>query len=273
MTDKTAPRLTGIPETLLIPLFIRARETGRSDALLKDDKAVELVGRIAYDFSRIKLQQHDILGLILRVREFDRFVRKFLEAHPDGVVVHIGCGLDARFERLDNGRVEWFDLDLPEVIRLRQELMPPASARCHLLATSVFDPGWMEALAAHRPGPVLFVVEGVFPFFEAAQLRALLQQLRSRFPGAELVFDAHAPWVMHSDNLQLALSGVKARLRFGLRRPRDVESWAEGIRLLEEWYYFGTAEPRVRPYRWMYRIPFLRRSTGIFHYLLGESLS
>lgn len=269
MTGKTAPLLTGVAETLLIPLYVRARETSRADALLKDDAAVDLVGRIAYDFPRIRLQGHDLLGLILRVREFDRFIKDFLQAHPDGVVVHIGCGLDTRFERLDNDQVEWYDLDLPEVIRLREELIRPESDRYHRIAASVFEPGWMERVRAHRPRPLLFLAEGVFPYFELARVQSLVRTLRAEFPGAELVFDAQVPWVMRADNLQLLLSRVKARLRFGLKHPRDVETWAEGIRLLEEWYYFGTDEARVRPYRWMYRIAFLRRSVGIFHYRLG----
>ncbi len=124
MTEKISPALEGVAETLLIPLFIRAKEACREDALLKDETAVELVKRIDFDFSRIKLQEHDVLGLVLRVREFDRFARDFLAKHPDGVVVHIGCGFDTRFDRVDNGKVEWFDLDLPEVVRSPAQAYP-----------------------------------------------------------------------------------------------------------------------------------------------------
>jgi O-methyltransferase involved in polyketide biosynthesis len=270
MTETISPNLRGVPETLLIPLYVRATESQRPDAMLKDEKAVEMVRRIDFDFSRIKLQGHDLLGLILRVSEFDRFVRNFLAAHPDGVVVHIGCGLDTRFERVDNGRVEWYDLDLPEVIELRRKLIRAENGRYHLLDCSVFDPAWMETVSAHRPRPFLFIAEGVFPYFEVSQIKSLVQKLHATFPGAELVFDAHRPWVIKTDNWQLALSKVKARLRFGLQHGHDVEAWDDGIRMLEEWFYFGTDEPRIRPYRWMYAIPFLRKSTGIFHYLLGQ---
>lgn len=270
MSEKISPALYGVAETLLIPLYIRAMETQRADALLRDHSAVKIINCIDYDFSRIKLQGHDLLGLILRVREFDRFVRDFLMIHPDGVIVHIGCGLDTRFERVDNGRVEWYDLDLPEVVELRSKLIPTKSSRYHLLDCSVFDRVWVETVSAHRPRPCLFITEGVFPYFEAAQLKTLVLQLRDAFPGAELVFDAHRPWVIKTDNWQLSLSKVKARLRFGLQNGRDVEAWGDGIRMLEEWFYFGTDESRVRAYHWMYHIGFLRKSTGIFHYRLGE---
>jgi O-methyltransferase involved in polyketide biosynthesis len=269
MPEKISPTLYGVAETLLIPLYVRATETQRADALLKDETALRIVGRIDFDFSRIKLQKHDVLGLILRVREFDRFARGFLVAHPDGVVVHIGCGLDTRFERVDNGRVDWYDLDLPEVINLRSGLIRTDGGRYHLLDCSVFDPAWMEMVSTHHPRPFLFLAEGVFPYFEVPQIRSLVQKLYAAFPGAELVFDAHRPWVIQTDNWQLALSKVKARLHFALKHGSDVEDWGDGIRMLEEWYYFGTDESRIRPYRWMYAIPFLRKSTGIFHYQLG----
>jgi O-methyltransferase involved in polyketide biosynthesis len=210
-----------------------------------------------------------VLGLVLRVREFDRFARDFLAAHPDGVVVHIGCGLDTRFERVDNGRVEWYDLDLPEVIQLRRKLIRDDSGRYHLLDCSVFDPAWLETVGAHRPRPFLFIAEGVFPYFDEVQVKCLVKSLQSSFLGAELVFDAHTPWVIWGDNLQLKFSKITARLKFALKHGRDVESWSAGIRMLEEWHYYGTDEPRVRPFRFMYTISFLRNSTGIFHYRLG----
>jgi O-methyltransferase involved in polyketide biosynthesis len=269
MAEAISPNLQGVPETLLIPLYVRAMESQRTDAMLKDEKAVEMVRRIGYDFSRIKLQGHDVLGIVLRLREFDRFGRDFLTAHPEAVVVHIGCGLDTRFERLDNGRVTWYDLDLPEVIDLRRKLIPAEAGRYHLLDRSVLDPGWMEVVGRHRPQPFLFLAEGVFPYFDEAQVMSLVQHLRTAFPGAELVFDAHTPWVLRADNFQLVFSRVEARLRFALKHGRDVEAWADGTHMLEEWFYFGTDEPRLRPYRWMYNIGFLRKSTGIFHYRLG----
>jgi len=269
MNEKNFPTLYGISETLLIPLYVRAKETRRADAMLKDETAVQMVNRIDYDFSRIKLQGHDELGVILRVREFDRFARDFMAAHPDGVIVHIGCGLDTRFERVDNGRVEWYDLDLPEVIQLRRMLIRDEGGCYHLLDCSVFDPAWIETVSAHRPRPFLFIAEGVFPYFETEQIKSLVLTLQKEFPGAEIVFDAHTPWVVHADNLQLALTKVKARMKFSLKHGRDVEAWGDGIRMLEEWFYFGTDEPRVHPYRWMVRMEFLRKSTGIFHYQLG----
>jgi len=270
MTETTRINLGGVSETLLIPLYIRAKETQRPDAMLKDEKAEVMVRQVDYDFSRIKLQKHDEVGLILRVREFDRFASDFLANHPYSTVVHIGCGLDTRFERVDNGRVEWYDLDLPYVIKLRRELISEEGEHHHLLSGSVFDYAWMDAVKEKCQRPFLFIAEGVFPYFEEAQIKALVLRLLNDFPGAELVCDAHTPFVIWTDNLQLIFSKMGARLHWGLKHGKDVELWGEGISLMEEWFFFGTDEPRLSAYRWMRCIPLMGKSTGIFHYQLGK---
>ncbi len=270
MTEQVSQLLGGVPETLLITLYRRAVESQRPDALIHDAKAVEVVRKLDYDFARLRLQGHDEVSLVMRVRYFDRKVQDFLRRNPGAAVVHLGCGFDTRFERVDDGRVQWFDLDLPEVIALRRKLIGGETERYHLLSGSAFEDAWLEALNPYLDKAFLFVAEGVLIYFDEAQVKALVRKLRERFPGAELVCDASTPFVIRSDNLQLMFSGVKARLRWGLKHGRDVESWGEGIAMLEEWFYFDDPEPRMAAYRWMRHIALLGKSTGIFHYRLGN---
>jgi O-methyltransferase involved in polyketide biosynthesis len=259
-----------VSETLFIPLYFRAKETQRPDALMKDEQAVALVKQLNYDFTQIKLQSHDEVAIILRLREFDRFARDFLDRHPDGVVVHIGCGLDTRSTRVDNGQVEWYDLDLPEVIELRRKLIGGEGPRYHLLACSMFDHAWLDTLSVHRPRPFLFMAEGVLQYFTEAQVKSLVLTLKECFPGAELVCDAATPFMIRLDNLHLVFWKISARLRWGLAHGRDVESWGEGIRLLDEWFYFERPEPRLGAMQMIRHIPALRKASGIFHYRLGQ---
>ena len=269
MPEKILQNLNGVSETLLMTLYARARESQRPDAMLKDDKAVAMVNQIECDFSRLKMQRHDEIAVIMRMRKFDNHVRDFLTRNPNAVVVHIGCGLDTRFERVDNGRVQWFDLDLPDVIELRRKLISDENSRHHMLASSVFDDGWLAEVNRYKPRPFMFIAEGVFPYFEESQVKALLLKLREKFSGSELVCDAHTPFGIWANNLQLAYFKINARLHWGLKRARDVENWGDGISLLEEWFYFEDTELRMHPYRWMRHFPFLGRSTGIFRYRLG----
>jgi O-methyltransferase involved in polyketide biosynthesis len=260
----------GIAETLLIPLYIRAMESRRPDALIKDDRAVMLIKQIDYDFSRLRLEGHDHVAIILRNREFDRHARDFLARCPEAVVVHIGCGLDSRFERVDNGQVEWYDLDLPEVIDLRRKFIGGEGPRYHLLGYSVFDSAWLEMVSTHHPRPFLFLAEGVLMYFEEAQVKLLVLALRNHFPGSELVCDAETPFGIWANNFKLSFSRVGARLRWGLKHSRDLESWGDDISMVDEWFYIDCPEPRLGVPQWARHFPFLSKASGIFHYQLGE---
>lgn len=270
MAEKKCVDLDNVSETLLITLYTRACESQRPDAVFKDEKSVEMVKRIDYDFSRARMQAHDEAAIIIRLREFDRFTREFLVRYPDAVVVHIGCGLDTRFDRVDNGLVEWYDLDLPHVINLRRELMGEDRGRYHLVGSSVFEDDWLETVNMHRQLPFLFLAEGVLPYFEEDQVRLLFRKLRDHFPGAEFIFDAMSPFVIWVDNLQLKHAKMEARLHWGLKNVRDIEKWSEDFRMLEEWYYFDHPEPRLKKYYWIRHFPAIAKSSGILHYQLGS---
>ena len=272
MPEMTYPNLDGVAETTLITLYIRAMESQHPDALIKDEKAVALVNQIGADFDRIKqvkMDEEDKVTIILRSREFDRYTRDFMERRPQAVVVHFGCGLDARFERVDNGTVEWYDLDLPEVIELRRQFIGGERERYHLLGSSVFDCAWFNALDAHRSRPLLVLGEGVFMYFKETQVKALVLALQEHFPGAELIFDAFSPLLVRANNIRMALSKIGARYNWGLKRGEELESWGPGIRLLDEWGYFDRPEPRLAKISWMRHIPLLARVLRIYHYQLG----
>jgi O-methyltransferase involved in polyketide biosynthesis len=259
-----------VAETLMIPLFFRARQSGRPDALLIDKAAVELVEKIDFDFSRIRLQKHDEAALILRVREFDRMAGDFLTRYPNATVVHIGCGLDTRFERLDNGQVQWYDLDLPEVIELRKKLGLMDKARYHTISSSVFDFNWIEDLSHTKHKAMLFIAEAVLEYFQEDQVKNLILKLRECFPGAELICDETTPLMVFLDNLHLMFTKFRARMQWGMDHPKDLETWAEGIRLMEEYYYFDRPEPSLGAMQWVRYFPILAKGTGIFHYKLGK---
>ena len=270
MPDISSQALSGVSETLLTTIYLRATESQRPDALIRDEKAVALVKRIDYDFSRFKFGEDDQVSIVLRTRELDRHARDFLAKYPEGVVVHIGCGLDTRFERVDNGKAEWYDLDLPDVIELRRKLIGDEGARYRLLACSVLDNTWLNTVSAHRQSAFLFLAEGVLQYFEEAQVKSLVLTLKERLPGSELVCDAVNPFMVWTSNLKLAFSKIGARFHWGLKHGKDLEGWANGIRLLDEWFYFDRPEPRLG-HQWMRHIPPLAKASGIFHYQLGKA--
>jgi O-methyltransferase involved in polyketide biosynthesis len=278
MPEFTKPEFSGISEMLLLTLYLRAHESRRPDALIKDDTAEKLVRKLSddglYDFTRMEslhLSEENKLVLILRSREFDRRVHTFLARHPQGVVVHIGCGLDTRFERVDNGRVEWYDLDFPHVIELRRQYLGDEGDRYHLLGGSVLADAWLEAVSVHGRRPFLFIAEGVFMYFQGVQVKSLVLRLRDRFPGAELVFDAYSPIHVLRHNLQTSTSKINVRVSWGIWHGKVLEKWGAGIHLLGAWGFFDDPTPRLARIRWARSIDALARTFRIYHFRLGKA--
>ena len=264
--------LSGVAEPLLIPVYYRAIESQRPDALLDDRRAVALVTQMSLDFTQVRrIATPELLRLmrILFTREMDRYVRDFLGRHHDGVVVHIGCGLDSRFERVDNGQVEWYDLDLPGVVDLRRRVIGDESGRYHLLACSVLEDAWLAAVQLHSHRPSLFIAETVLVYFTESQVKSLVLKLRDRFPGAELVFDGWRPFEVWLASRYLSEAGFTGLMRWGFWCGHEIERWGEGIWLVGEWGFFDKPEPRMAPYRWMSPLFRLFKPMRIFHFRLG----
>jgi methyltransferase (TIGR00027 family) len=276
MSKITDPGLSGVAETSLVTLYLRAMESQRPDALLKDEIAVALVKQMDHDFSwiaQIPLSEVDKVALMLRSLEFDRRARDFLAQHPDAVVVHIGGGLDTRFERVDDGHVQWYELDFPDVLALRRKLLGGEGRRHHLLAGSALDGTWLDKMGARDRSPCLFLAEGVSMYLEVAQFKALVLTLRDNFPGSEFVFDAFSPLHIWTSNLRIAMVGLAGRFpsfHWGLWYGQEVEAWGEGIQLLGEWCFLDEPEPRLEPVRWLRHFPVAARAAHIYHFRLGE---
>lgn len=232
--------LGSVQKTLLLPLWGRAVETRKAHPLLVDRTAVDAVAAIDYDFSTIASNIGFIsqLAWIVRSLHADRTIREFLVRHPDATIINLGCGLDTTFERVDNGRLRWYDLDLPDVIELRKKCIPERD-RTRMLACSVLDDAWMRQIEI--VDSIFFLASGVFYYFEGAQIKALLIQLANRFPGNEILFDACTPRGVSVANRKVIKAGgmdESAILRWGLQRAQDLEQWDSRIVVLAEYPLF-----------------------------------
>ncbi len=156
MENKHQVRLGAVQETLFVPLAARARETQRKRPVLRDPKAVEMARSIDYDTVKYGSGGGGSVS-VLRTAIIDFWVRGFLARHPAGTVVEIGTGLNTRFERVDNGQVHWFDLDLPDTIGLRRKFFADTERR-RMVAASVLDGDWLP-IVAQSQGPYFFVAE------------------------------------------------------------------------------------------------------------------
>ena len=247
MSQKVAIELRSVQQTLLLPLWGRAIETRKRKPLLVDRTAAEIIDRIDYDFSTIATNISPItrLAWIARSLHIDRIVKQFLGKHPRGTVVNIGCGLDTTFERVDNGSLMWYDLDLPDVISLRKQFIPDGPRREHI-AASFLDDAWCSDLKV--VDSILFIAAGVFYYIEVDQLKHCLSRLAGSFPGGEVLFDAASPLGMRTANKVVIQAGgmdETSFLKWGIERAHEIETWDRRIRVNEEFPMFKGIKRRV----------------------------
>ena len=173
-----------VAETLLIPLYMRAKESRRDNPILYDKAAERLADSLEYDYSQFNGAKLSEVGCVVRGWYFDCAVQRFIKTHPHPVVVNVGCGLDTRFQRIGNRKTVFYDLDLPEVIALRRELIPEQPGNVYI-AASLLETGWMDDLQREHPdGEFIFIVEGVLMYFYEKQVRTFLHHVASRFEQA-----------------------------------------------------------------------------------------
>ena len=171
-----------VQATMLIPLYGRAKMSELYPEILYDGEAVRLVAELDTDFSKIEsaFGEYGGISCLARSSQIDSEVRGFLEKYPESTVVNIGAGLDTTFSRVDNGRVLWYNLDLPDAIAYRQTLISP-SERCADIPKSVFDYSWLDDITLGRSGRLLLVSGGVFYYLERDMLREMLQRIIVRY--------------------------------------------------------------------------------------------
>ena len=182
-----------VQETLIIPLYARKRCSELYPSLYRDETALRLIDEIDYDFSALEKKSQSLtrrfgfLEVAMRQNDLAFEVRDYLKAHPGAAVVNLGCGLDSTGRVCDNGQCKIYNLDFPDVIQIRDHLLP-AGEREENIPCDLNDPSWFAQIDAS--GGAVFFASGVFYYFLNEQVRALVQGMAGAFPGGRLVFDA-----------------------------------------------------------------------------------
>jgi O-methyltransferase involved in polyketide biosynthesis len=249
------PELGAVQQTLYIPLLARARETARKRPLLRDPKAVEMVESI--DFDRDRFGGSGGVLVVLRTAIFDHWVRAFLAEHPAGTVVELGTGLNTRFERVDNGQVHWFDLDLPDTIDLRRQFFTDTDRR-RMVAASVLDDDWLDTVMA-SPGPYFFVSEGVLVYLPTDDVLRTLHGIGARFPGARIAIDTYSTTMSRRQH-KLGARKDYPQWQWACDDPRTLESL--GLRFLESATYSRPPKAIRLPIVYRTYVPLIDRLAG-----------
>lgn len=256
--QKTPVKLGTIQETLLVPLWARACESTEANPVLLDPKSREILERLDFDFSPLDGARASQLGCCVRGAQVDRWVREFLIEHPEGTVIELGVGLNSRFERVDNGRARWFELDLPDTMELRREFYDDTDRRT-LISGSALDDDWIERVRGESQGPWFVASEGVLVYFRPPEVRALFTRMADALAGARFAYDSMTPLVVRHQRRHDAMRYFEAEFTWSVGDARDVELWDDRYRMLDvkSFYNLLYAHPARLPAYYRYLGPLL----------------
>lgn len=247
-----------VQETLIIPLYGRKVCSDRFPELFKDPEAERICSMLDYDFAEKGKRMESGVGLFgaleVAQRQFDIAceVRNYLKIHPNAAAVNLGCGLDDTFRKCDNGTCKGYNIDMPDVIKVRNELLPEKDREKNL-GFDLNDEKWMDEIDASEGA--IFYATGVFYYFKTEEIKALFCRLAERFPGAALVFDAcnrrGAKMMTKTWLKEAGISNVGAF--FSIEDLTTLESWSSDFKNV-------SAKSYMRGYRDIYKdVSFLHK--------------
>lgn len=223
---KIKPTLTGSAETMLQSFYARADYSLGKHPVYYDAKAVELVKKIDYDFSKAKKDQAMNKGVIARTLVFDELVKAFISENPDCTIVNIASGLDTRFYRMDNGRITWHNLDLPETIALRDEIFEE-SGRVSSIPVSVLDESWPSYVK--QRGMMLFIIEGLSMYLTKEENEKMLKIIHDHFDNAYVMLECLAKKWVNKEHVEKSIKDTGAKFVFGADCFEDIADIAKGF--------------------------------------------
>lgn len=245
------------------PLWARAKYSQSYPQVLVDEQSVQLIEQVKArhpdanaEFAVMEEFIDEFYGLtfLIRARVFDDTIKSFLTVHPDATVVNIGCGLDTTFSRVDNKRIVWYNLDLPEAIAYRQQLLPESNRNISL-AKSVFDTSWLNDIQVIPEKGVFCFAGGLFHYFPENEVARLLETMAIKLPYGELIFDMPS---------RLGIRLLKRRFRshdiegidlhFGLGNARkQIPRWSQQLRVLD-WFPMFSRITKDPQWKWKTRV-------------------
>jgi len=255
--------MNDISNTALVTLRCHIQDARDKVALLKDESSLK-----TYDYlnacldAKGKAMLNKPVGKRLvkhtaaRAKKYDDYARSFLMENPEGVIVNIGCGLDHRFERVDNGKCSFYDLDLPDIMDIKSKIFHEKE-RYKQVGKSVFDFNWIDELPKQ---PAFLLAEGVFMFCMEKDVKSLFQQIHNKIPGTDMVFEVFSSkwlsgWRKKLVDFKLRRQlrfGEDASFRFGIADSDEIKTWSQHFKLIEDWCYVDEIKPNAK--EWMRKI-------------------
>ena len=228
-------QLGDVQTTALIPVAIKANETLRKNARIKDDVAVEIIRHLEMDTSPFdKFLSHE--GVIARTVMLDRMMKDYIVKNPSAVIVNLGAGFDNRFSRVDNGTISWFDVDLPDSIAARKKVFEEKD-RVTMIEGSILEEAWVAPVKAEvqkKNAPVVFIAEGLFMYFAMEEISTILSLLKANFQNVTFFAEMNNPMMVKAQKHHDTVKATNAVFKSGTWSGKEIADLCEGVRFVEE---------------------------------------
>ena len=222
--------LSGVPETMLQTVYARAKETEQRGAIC-DKKAVEIVKKLDYDFSLADKDTAMSSGVIARTIVLDRRVKQYLEEHPGAVVVNIACGLDTRCYRMKGKYLRWYNVDLPETMKIRRQFLPETGP-IYQIAKSAMDDSYVDGIDYHGEN-VLVVIEGLTMYLCENDIRKMFSIIEKSFQKITVMVETMSPFVVKHVK-EKSIDGSNAKFTWGVKNGAELQKIAANFSILHE---------------------------------------
>lgn len=276
--------LNDVSETAIITLKSRSIESMKNSPVIRDEissECLEKIGLLLPKEAHKRLLDRRLPSTLtrhiaLRARKYDLYTKEFIEKHPDGLVVSLGCGFDTRYWRVSDSAWQYVEIDLPNVIEAKREILKDRMEYL-TIGCSVLEDKWIREILAIQNKNVLFLAEGLFMYLPQKEVESLFRKLSESFSNSFIVFETvnkkytKGMWKKIVESKMKRALGTKAgsSYEFGVNNAKEIESFGENINLVEEWSYFEDAdiEPKIL---WYFRnLKFLTRTQWTIKATIG----
>lgn len=218
MSKQEKISINGVPETMLQTMYTRAKETKKANAVIRDEKAVEIVEKLDYDFTLADKDTAMGSGVIARTILLDKMVEDYLKKHPEAIVVNIACGLDTRCYRNEGKYKRWYNIDLPDTINVRARFMEEQGPAIYQFAESAMDEAWAEKIE-YAGEPVLVIIEGLTMYLTEADVVEIFGIIDKKFKKATVLVEIMNPFIVKNIK-EKSIDQSEAKFTWGVKNGR-----------------------------------------------------
>ena len=228
---KEKVNVTGVPETMVQTLYARAKETRKKNAKINDEIAEELVKNLDYDFSKADKDKAMNYGVIARTIVLDRMVEQYLEKNANTIVINIACGLDTRCYRMEGKYLRWYNVDLPETMKIRKRFLTETGP-VYQIAKSAMDASYIDDIDYHGKN-ILVIIEGLTMYLYEKDIRKMFSIIDKSFQKVTVMVETMSPFVVKHVK-EKSIEGSNAKFTWGVKNGTELQKILPNFSILHE---------------------------------------